>query len=162
MKKQIQNIHLYGEAWTPEYFKQFGVRGWWIRFLNRLRWSLELRVNWHVMVVLGQATDRDLSQMQVGLQEQYVPTYEIKDNFGKPYAPPTSESTPRARTTAEETNRVLARFLAPSRSKRYASSRHRRPVYEAELLEMPDGGNEKELSPDATGTEEADQGRSTG
>jgi hypothetical protein len=153
VKKQIQNIHLYGEAWTPEYFKQFGVRGWWIRLLNRLRWSLELRVNWHVMVVLGRATDQDLSQMRISEQQNlYTPSYEIKENYVPPYARPQSESVPRARTTAEETNAVLARLIAPSRSKRYAKSRNSRPVYEMEALEMSDG--RKELTGDTAGTEE--------
>lgn len=146
----MHRVRYYSQLIEPSYFK--GLRGWWIRVLNRIRLAVELRVSKHVLRYLA-AEDgyskfkvkelfaefrKDAREEQARLKVASLESRSVME---------TASSLPREGSekvgSRRTTEAMLARLLAGPRSKRYTKDRQGRhfgdldgdfePVQEVEL-----------------------------
>ena len=124
----MHRVRYYSRLIEPSYFKGKGVRGWWIRTLNRFRFWVESKVCYHVAKVLAKEdgyqkpeVDRimrsfkqDLREERELLHQDPVPTTTRVDE-PPPAAPPPARKLGSRKNTEE----ALARMMAPPRVKRY-------------------------------------------
>lgn len=137
MRRNLFNIELYGREWEPDYFRGKGVRGWWLRLLNRLRFALELRVQWHTLYILGRIQGADLDSLRQQFEadtakqvdqwqvergayrlERASPE-ELKEVFYK-----------QEKSVEQKTIEMLARLTELKRARRYRSGPRTFKVYE--------------------------------
>jgi hypothetical protein len=124
----MHRVRYYDKLIEPYYFKR-GIRGFWIRLLNRVRLWLEGRVAYHVMRYL--ADEDGLTRAQ---RKPFVATFhkDLKEEVAKCKLPAPSASILDDGTVIVQhgrkrhelgarlrTERFLARFIQDSRRKRY-------------------------------------------
>lgn len=135
-------IRIYGYEYDPDFFKKSGWRGWWVRVLNRLRFSLEMRCNYNAMLILSEKQGFDTQKIarQVMQDQQKVVDYirKSKDLQDLSAATP-AQLLKNSETVQERTKQTLARLTASGRSRRYRSARLTRPIYEAEVYTNESG-----------------------
>lgn len=143
--KNIELIRCYGARFDPENFRGKGVRGWWIRCLNRLRFWVECRVIYHVLIMQAKRFG-ELADLNAVLREYQEDVQRAKEtHFKQPRvkpAPPANASVEghlkemhrqgALESPRELTARILARYAADTRSRRYAHARGRYVIYETE------------------------------
>jgi hypothetical protein len=147
--------------YAPDNFKHHGVRGWWIRVLNRARFWLECKVAFHVFVLLSKqesvgpqnvynsATIRSVAKEttpgHVHLSEPRskasLPTDASVEGHLKALHRRGSVEHPR-----DITARAMARYAADPNTRRYAFGRNHRIMMEAETETQETEANGKEES----------------
>lgn len=146
MKPNLRDVHFFNEHWPADTFKGCGVRGWWLRLLNALRWRLELRVNWHAMHILSEKNLVNVYQARTEWQRDHLPP-PTRTFVEAPYTATTvQEPTPTRAlvATPAETSEVISRLMANPRSRRYAHSRREYRMYDLDpVLGEPDAENTK-------------------
>lgn len=138
----IRQIRCYGSRFDPDDFKDKGWRGWWIRVLNRLRVSLEFSVIYHVLRVQAERGGDlvDLNSVLKTYQEDVA--QERQTHFKQPtkFDPPINSSVEghikemhrqgSLESPSDLTARILDRYAASKRSRRYANARGRYVIQE--------------------------------
>lgn len=142
--KGVRFIRCYGAKFSPEDFKGKGLRGWWIRVLNSLRFYLECRVIYHVLRFqsekFGDLVDRN------AVMQMYEDDVQATKTHIKQERPRQTSATNASveghikemhrqgahESPREQTARILERYAADPRSRRYASARGRYVIQEAE------------------------------
>lgn len=129
----FRNIRIYGHEYEPEFFRSTGVRGWWVRVLNRVRLSLELRCQFHAMLILGQKMGVDIERLgrQVRHDQAKIVDY-IRQSKEFAALTTTTRVSEEAENISEKTSKTLARLTAQGRARRYRRARGTFPIYEAE------------------------------
>lgn len=145
----FRNIRIYGHEYEPEYFKGAGIRGWWLRVLNRVRLSLELRCQFHAMMLLGKRLGVDTERLgqQVRKDQSKVVDWIRKSKEFQNLATAVDVSK-QAESVSEVTSKSLARLTAQGRSKRYRYGRGTFPIYEAEAYPNGPEGSENARTTD--------------
>jgi hypothetical protein len=142
--KNYRRIRCYGNYYEPERFQNHGLRGWWIRVLNAVRFWLECKVVFHVLKVdmdkLGDLVDKKkvvdqfTADVEAEKAQQFresrrpsVPTTGSAEGHLKEIRKPGAVTHPSVLT-----EQTLKRYAADPRSRRYALGRNSYTIMEAE------------------------------
>lgn len=115
------NVQYYGNSFEPSYFDQFGLRGRWVKLLNWIRFSLDCKVQYHVMRCLGPDADMqlrvafDTERAKLSAFREYRPAFDT--GIEGSYLPA------RDLTPEEASHERLRRLIPQGRSNRYAQGR---------------------------------------
>lgn len=157
----LRDIRLYGRTYPPESFTKSGWRGVWIRVLNRVRLSLELRCQFHAMMLLGQRAglDADHVGQEVRNYQSKVVRYIKESTELRNLATATPDQLLKPETIAgAETRKTLARLTAQGRSRRYRRGRFTFPIYEGEAYPYgQEGQSERAATADGDARSEESQ-----
>ena len=146
----LLNIRLYGHEWEPAYFQHKGLRGWWLRTLNTLRYWLELKVQWHTLYILSKIAGADVddirAQFKADQHKQTDTWFEERGAANLALATPHDLMHRSSEALADEqTREMLARMTElNSRARRYTHGRRRFAVYD-----MPDEDHYAKANADA-------------
>jgi hypothetical protein len=165
--KNLHWIRCYGKQFNPEDFKGRGLRGWWVRVLNRLRFLLERRVVCHTLILLASDTVGDLADHNAIVNEVERDTQPKRTRFAERRVRFTVPSTGsidghrqllkdpgRIENPKETTERVMQNYAADPRQRRYAMGRTERIMMEAETInEVVDNGQTEQSA--SSGTDES-------
>lgn len=146
--KNLHRIRFYSKQIDPEIFKNKGWRGWWIRVLNRVRFWIECRVIYHVMVHQAGVLGKDVVDVNAAItafeqeEKQEAARLSFKQTRSRATSVPTGGSiehhlkaTKKVEHPSQTTERILERYAADPRTQRYAWSRNRHILMEAETNE---------------------------
>lgn len=168
----LYQIRCYGKYYDPDEFKTRGWRGWWVGVLNRARYWLECKVVFHVLKIKAQPLGNDLVDMSAVIDrfeqdakqermhfKQQRPRMVLSTNASldghlRNLHKPNSVENPR-----DVTARIMDRYAADPRTKRYAFGRNRRMVMEAEstIQEIQTHGEETKSVQPINGREKSRQ-----
>jgi len=124
----MHRIRYYTRLIEPHYFQR-GVRGWWIRALNRLRLQLECHITRHVLHYLAQEDGRPRQEQQ---HLRQLLQQDIKEEVAKCTTPPVpltrvldeplpTHEVPRPAAVGSRlrTEHLMARLTQDKRRQRY-------------------------------------------
>lgn len=122
----MHRVRYYSQLIEPSYFK--GLRGWWIRVLNRIRFWIETRNAKHVLKYLSKEDGYPKQKIHELMKEFRRDLVEERQLLSKPEVvtmpgldePPVGKAPQRKVGSRHATEQMLERMLAGPRSKRYA------------------------------------------
>jgi hypothetical protein len=127
------DVRVYGMTYTPDFFKKYGWRGWWVRVLNAIRYHAELRCRYHALTILGKVSgaDPEYLEAQMQMEERQAPSL-LREIF----RPSTATSTPSVEPplTEKTVTAQFSRYTAQGRSRRYRGARRTFSLYESEVI----------------------------
>lgn len=134
----MHRVRYYNQLIEPSYFR--GLRGFWIRVLNRIRMMIEFRVAKHVLKYLAKEDGHSRPRLNTLLKEFRQDVKEEKELLRQePSATVSSFDGEQPASSAAEkigsrrgTEAALARLMAGPRSKRYTKQRDRHTFLDLE------------------------------
>ena len=144
--KNLHQIRCYGKRYEPSSFEKKGWRGWWIRTLNWLRFSIERRVVYHVLVLQAGRLG-DLADLNAVIESFESDVKTSRQRFTQPlpkFDPPSTGSveghlkelrkSKSVESIRETTERMMQIYASDPRQRRYGLGRGSRMMMEAETI----------------------------
>lgn len=160
----MHRVRYYSQLIEPSTFR--GLRGWWIRVLNRLRFWLESRIVRHVMLYLARADgvkgrrlgdfrkefDKDLKEerqlltkkrepISIPKVEELTPPGERAKRYNQP------RKQEQVRSNEDQSDVVFARYLEDGRRRRYVSRQPRYMDPDGDFEEVADAKGNAQITP---------------